>query len=89
MFEFMEISEQVYKCGDTSKSNNSAEADHGSHKRKHTGGESTSPTNPEKGRSSKRKKDHAGHMSDWTTSAKTWLVHGPRHSIKEWKLLKE
>ena len=52
----MVIAEQIYKNGNTSKNTNMEEADHASHGRNNKGGESTSPTNPDKGCTSNRKK---------------------------------
>ena len=45
MFERMNIEEQVYKGGATSKNTTMAESDRSSHVRKHKGGEAASPTN--------------------------------------------
>ena len=89
IFERMEISEQVYVGGNTSKNTNRVEADHTSHGRKRKVLETASLANPKKGRDGKCKKNHAGHPSDRMTGAKTCLVHGLRHSTKECKLLKE
>ena len=57
----MEIADQVYKGGTTSKKAIRAESDHASHGKKRKGWESTSPTNPEKFRTGKFKTNQAGH----------------------------
>ena len=83
MLECMEIAEQVYKGGNTSKNTNRTESHRASHNSKSKGGEAASPTNTEKGRTGKRKQNYAGHMSNRTTGAKTFLVHGLMHSTGE------
>ena len=89
-FEHMDIAEQVYEGGTPSKiTAHRADANRVSHSRKRKGGEAASPTNPEKGRAGKLKKNYAGHPSDRMTSDKTCVLHGPRHSTEECKLLKE
>ena len=51
----METAEKIYKDGNTSKTPTRADANRASHGRKRKGGESASPTNPERGRAGKRK----------------------------------
>ena len=47
-----------------------------------------SPSNPEKGRSGKRKINDAGHPSNAPTGAKkTCILHGPGHSTEDCKVL--
>ena len=70
MFERIEIAEQVYEVGNTSKNTKRVEADRASHGRKRKGGESAFPTNPKKGRTGKCKTNHAGRMSNRPTGAK-------------------
>ena len=79
MFERIEIAEQVYEVGKICKNTNRVKADHVSHGRKLKGGESASPTNPEKVHTRNLRKNHAGHLINWTNRIKTCLVHGPRH----------
>ena len=66
----MEITEQVYEGGTYSKTTTISDTNHVSHGRKHKGEEAALPTNPKKVRSGKRKKNHAGHLSDRTTAKK-------------------
>ena len=89
MFERMEITEQVYKGGTPSKTTTREDPNRSSHGRKCKGGEAALSTNPEKGRADKSKKKDAGHMSDRPTGENIFLVHGPRHSTDDCKLLKE
>ena len=89
VFERMEIAEQVYKGVTPSKTPTRAEANRGGHTRKLKGGEATSPTNPEKGCTGKRKTKNAGNLSDAPTRDKmTRLRHGPIHTSEECKVLK-
>ena len=72
MFEQMEISEQVYEVKSPSRKIIMEDTNHDSNVRKRKGGESISPTDPEKGRAG------TGHPSDAPTRAKkTCLLHGP------------
>ena len=80
---------QVYEGGNTSKNTNGAEADHVINGSNCKVGEADSSTNPKKGRTGKRKKNHAGHPSNRPTGAKKCSVHGPSHSTEECKVLKE
>ena len=80
---------KIYKGGTTSKNPIREDTDRTSHGRKRKGREDSSPTNPKKGRSGKRKTKNAGHPSDRPTGGKTCLLHGPRHSTEECKVLKE
>ena len=83
----MEKSEQIYEGVTPSKITTRAYANHDIHGRKRKGGESASPTIPGKGHSGKRKKKYAGHQSDGPTGEKTCLVHGPKHSTAECKVV--
>ena len=89
IFECMEIPEQVYEVGTPSKITTHREyANLASHGRKHKGGESTLPTNPEKGRTGNQKKNYSGHPSDQTTSDRTYVLHDPdtpQRSVKYWR----
>ena len=67
MFERMDIAEKVYEGVTPSKTTTREESYHASHVRKCKGGEATSPTNPEKGCTGKRKKNHEVHSSDLMT----------------------
>ena len=67
MPERMEVAEQVYEGGTPSKIPTSAEANRDGHVSKRMGGESASPTNPEKVRAGKCKTKHACHSSDAPT----------------------
>ena len=88
MFERMDISEQVYKVGTTFENANREESDHARHGSKRKGGESASSTNTEKCRTGKSKINHAVHPSNGPDGAKTTLlVHGPRHSTEECRVL--
>ena len=88
MFEQMEIFEQVYKGGTPSKKSIREDSNRGIHVRKLKGGESTSPTNPKKGRASNCTTKNAGHTIDGPTGTKnTCLLHGPRNSLEEYKLI--
>ena len=80
MFERTEIAEAIYKGGAPSKNTQRSEANRASSGRKKKGGSSTSTSNPEQGRSGKRKRNNVGHMRDDPTRAKkTCLLHGPIH----------
>ena len=75
------FAEAIYEGGAASKNNQREESDHASYGRKKKGGPSALPSNPEKGRSGKRKRTNAGHTRDDPTGAKkTCLLHGPGHS---------
>ena len=89
MLKHMEIAEQVYKGVTPSKTTTRAYAKSSNRGRKCKGGEDAYPTNPRKGRAGKFKKNYAGHSSDQTTGDKICLVHFPRHSTEECKVLKE
>ena len=85
----MEVMEQVYEGGTHYKiTTHRADANHSSHGSKRKGEEFALSTNHEKGCAGKRKKNYAGHPSDWPTSDKICVLHGPRQSIEECKLLK-
>ena len=89
IFERTEVTEQVYKGVTHYKiTTNRVDANHSIHDSKLKGEEFDSSTNPEKGLVGKRKKNYAGHLSDWPTSDKICVLHGPRQSIEECKLLK-
>ena len=70
MFERMEIAEAVYEGGAPSKNTQRSESECSSSVRKKKGGSSASPSNPNKGRADKRKRNDAGHPSDTPTHAK-------------------
>ena len=89
MFERMDIADQVYEGGTPYKNNHRVEANRAIHERKHKLGRAAFPTNLEKGRTRKRKRKDAGHGSDGLTGSKTCLLHGPEHSLEEFKFLKE
>ena len=89
MFERMEISEQVYSGVTPYKKPIKEDSNCASHVKKINRGEAASPTNPNKGRTVKRKTKNAGHASDCPNGGKKWLLHGPGHSMEECKLLKE
>ena len=89
LFEIMEVTEKIYKYGNTPKNPPRADSNRASHGRKQKGGEAASPTNSETGRAGKRKTRNAGHRSDRMTGGKTRLFHGPRHYVEECKLLKD
>ena len=77
----MEILEAIYKGGSPSKNIQWVEADHASFGRKQKGGGAISQSNPEKGRSGKRKRNNAENPIDVPTGAKnTCMLHGPGHS---------
>ena len=85
----MEVSENVYKEVTLYKINTREYANRARNVRKRNGGESASTTNPKKGCSGKRKKNHAVHPSNCPTSDKTCLVHGSGNSTEDCKVLKE
>ena len=85
----MEISDQVYKGGTPSKTTTRADDDRFRHVRKLKGSETSSPTNPKKGRDGNRKNNYAGHMSDNPTGEKHACCMTPGHSSEELKVLKE
>ena len=62
----MEITEQVYEGGTTSKTIKRAYSNHAGHSRNKQGGEDVSPSKPEKGRAGKWKKINAGDWNDQT-----------------------
>ena len=80
MFERMEIAEQVYKWGTPSKTNIREHANRAIIGRKLKVWEAAFPTNPDKGRTRKCKKNHAGHLRDWLTNSKHAWVYDPGHS---------
>ena len=89
MFERMEAAEQVYKGVTPSKIPTREEANCDVHVRKQKGGESALPTNTKKGRAGKHKTKNAGHTSDAPTEAKKkYLLHVPKNSHEECKLVK-
>ena len=81
MFKRMEIDERISEEGIPSKTPIRADTNRAIHGRKRKGGEAASPTNPQKGRTSKIKTNHSGHPTDRPTGTKTCLVHGPGHYI--------
>ena len=83
MSELMEIAAQVYEVWSHICSDRAING------RKVKGGEHNFPTNPDRGRAGKHKKNYAGHPSDQKTGDKTWLVHGLRYCTEECKVLKE
>ena len=88
MLDWMEIDEQVCKVVTPYKTPTRADAKRGGDVSKYKGGESASPTNPKKGRASKRKTKNAGRPSDAPTGAKkTCMLNGPGHSSEECKVL--
>ena len=90
MFEQMEISDQLCEIETPSKNNIWSDANHDSYVRKITGGESTSPTNPEKICAGKCKTNNVVYLSNYMISATNkCLLHGPIHSSEECKVLKE
>ena len=88
MFKQMEVAEKVYEGGTPSKTSIGVDSNRASHGRKRRGGESNSPTNPEKGRVGKRKSKNAGHPSDRPTRWTTCLLHGPGHYTEEYRVLR-
>ena len=64
MFESMEITEAIYERGAPSKNTQRAEADCASYGRNKKGGETALPSNPDQGRTGKRKRNNKGHTSD-------------------------
>ena len=89
MSDCMEVAEQVYEGGKPSKIPAGGKSNRDSHAGKQKGGEYASPTNTKNGRAGKRKTNNVGHPSDVLTRAKkTCLLHGPRHSSEECKVLK-
>ena len=90
MFERMEIAEAIYEGGAPSKNSQQAEADRSSFGRKQKGEGSASPSNPEKGRADKRKRNDAGHPSNAPNGKKkTCIFNGPGHSSEECKVIRE
>ena len=88
--ERMETAEAIYKGGTPSKNNQQAEANRASFGRKQNVGGAASPSNPEKVRAGKRKRNDAGHLSNALTGAKkTCMLHGLRHSTEECKVLQD
>ena len=74
----MEITDSIYKGGAPSKNTQWAEANRVSLGREKKGRVSASPSNPEKVRDGKRKRNNAGHSGDAPTGAKkTCLLRGP------------
>ena len=89
IFEQMVILEQLYEGGKPSKKPIREDSNRRIHVRKLKGGESTSPTNPKKVRARNCTTKNAGHTSDGPTGAKnTCLLHEPRNSSEEYKLIK-
>ena len=71
MFEHIEIAELVYEGGTLSKiTKHTANSNRNSHDRKRKGRKAALSTNPEKGRSRKRKKNQAGYLSNCPTGEK-------------------
>ena len=88
MFERMEIAELIYKGGSPSKNTQRAEDERASSGRNKKGRAYASPSKPEQGRTSKRKRINAGHPRyDPTGAKKTCLMHVPGHSSEECKVL--
>ena len=85
----MEVSKKVYEGGTPSKISARSEVNRDGHVRKRNIGEASSSNNPEKVCAGKRKTKNVGHPSDAPIGAKTTcLLHGPRHSSEEYKVLK-
>ena len=90
MFQRIQTPESIHKGGSPSKNIQWEEANHASLISKKKKGASTSTSNPNKGCAGNRKRNDAIHLSDAPTGAKkTCLLHGPRHSSEECKVLKE
>ena len=90
MCECMEIAEAIYEGRAPSKNTQRAKADRASSGRKKKGGPSASPSNPKKGRTVKCNRNDAGHPRDEPTDAKNiCMLHGPRHSSEECKVLQD
>ena len=89
MFNCKEIVEAVYKGGSLPKNTQQAESDRSSFGRYQKGGGDAASSNPNKCCAGKCKKNDAGHTSNAPTGAKkTYMLHGPRHSSEECKVLK-
>ena len=67
LFEIMEFTEKIYEGGKTYETPPRADANRASRGRKRKGGEAASTTNPDTGRTDKRKTRNAGHPSDQPT----------------------
>ena len=89
MFERIDIIEQIHKEGTPYKTITWVDANRASHGRKRKGEENALPTNPDKGRTGRCKKNFSCHLSNRTTSNKTFLVNSPGHSMEECKVIKE
>ena len=86
----MKIVESIYEGGSPLKNIQQAEADRASLGRKQKIRGYALPSNPKKGRAGKLKRNYVGHPSDAPTGAKnTCILHGPRHSSEECKVLQE
>ena len=57
--------------------------------RTNKGGGSTSPSNPEKVCADRRKRKYADRLSNDLNAEKTCMLHGPGHSMKEFKVLRD
>ena len=89
MFKRMDIAETIYEWRAPSKNTQQEESDCASSVKKKKGGASTSPSNSEQGCAGKSKRNNAGHPCDEQTGTKnTFLLHVPRRSSEECKLLK-
>ena len=82
IFERMYITGSIYKGGAPSKNAQQVEAYCASYGRKKKWGTSASPSNPDQGRSGKRKRSNADHMSNEPTGAKKiCLMRGFWHAL--------
>ena len=70
MFKIMEITEQVYEGGTSSKTINRSDSNHAGYSRNKNRVEAVSPLNPEKGHAGKYKKRDAVDRNYWPTGGK-------------------
>ena len=89
LFEIMEVTDKIYKGGNTSKTLPRADNNCAIQGRKQKRGEATPPTNPETGRAGKSNTRNAGHPGDCTTGGKKCFLNSPGHSTEECKVLKD
>ena len=78
MFGRMEIAEQMYKVKSLSKTNIRSDVNRESHISKRKWGEASSPNNPEKGRTGKRKTNNAVSLSKKTDDSEEKIVAWPQ-----------
>ena len=80
----------MYEGETPSKTITGADSNCGIRVRKIKGGEYALPTNPKKGHTGKRNTKNVVSPSEKITGAtNTCLLHGPRQSYEDWKVLKE